>query len=144
MGTDTNVNAIIDMLKQLSTSLNIAIDWSAENILPYIQNLITRVGQYQFHYSSTILVVSIIGFIIGLCLLVKTCYNFKEKEFFDLYDFCEGANWIVGLAAGIIFVMSLICIPTSINDIMEAKYLPEIATVKYIQKQIERNTEGGN
>lgn len=140
----TQTNTIIDMLKQLSASLNIAIDWSAENIVPYIQNLITRVGQYQFYYSTVILVVSIIGFIIGLCLLIKTCYNFKEKEFFDLYDFCEGANWIVALAAGIIFVMSLICIPTSINDIMEAKYLPEIATVKYIQKQIERNTEGGN
>lgn len=70
----TNENAVVQVIDELSSKLGIAIDWSDENILPYLKDLVDRYAIYMKNYAwfliITGIVMSILGFI-GLVGFIK-------------------------------------------------------------------------
>ena len=125
-------NQVIEVLKYIGEQFGIAVDWTAGNIIPYIQDLIARIAQYEFFSSMTL---AIIGFLIAtvlLTLLLKIIAN--SQKIYDEGDefICIGA-WTVGLLFLIGAPLSFGLACGELNDMIQAKFLPEVVALEYVQ-----------
>jgi hypothetical protein len=128
---ETN-NQVVEVLKYIGEQFGIAADWTADNIMPYIQDLIIRIAQYEF-FSSMVL--AIVGFLIAIVLfifLIKLISN--GQKMYDEYDefTCIGI-WTLGFffLVGAPLAFGLAC--GELNDVMQAKFLPEVTALEYVQ-----------
>lgn len=123
---------VIKILDDLSQRFGIAIDWSSQNILPYLQDLMTRLIQYKNVQAILWIIVSIIMFIlVGIILRVVLKYIDK---YYDRDDedriFAKGFAWFI---AGIfIFAFTLVMI-LNIRGLIQNIYLPEATIIEYIK-----------
>ena len=129
-------NQVIEVLEYICKKFGMAIDWTSDNVLPYVKDLIGRIAQYEF-YSSIILACA--GFMVFIACVVVLCKtmkrwrkDIKEGEFIDEYIFIPSAIGMIVAGMGIIMSLVLTCV--EIEDVIEAKCLPEVAAIKYIQE----------
>lgn len=135
---------IIKILNDLSSRMEVAVDWTAENIVPYLQDLGTRIATYVF-WSKIIgicilVVLSIIAAIVCIVVLKKINFNV------EYYETKESVAVICLIISGIMIVGSLIAIPMMAVDAVEAKYLPEKAIYSYVESTTRqaRNLSNNN
>ena len=77
---------IIKVLDNLAQKFGIAIDWTNQNILPYLQDLIGRYISLQNAYAIIWIIISII-IIIGSIILISKCIKEIREEENDIDDF---------------------------------------------------------
>ena len=114
-------NQIIDIMDYLGEKIGVTIDWTSENVLPYIESLIPKFINWEIWTSVAwigIAVFFIIAGIIFVAVSVKT-------ESWTL----ELSIWIL---AGISIVAVLV-IGNQIFDIITAKVFPEKAIYDAIE-----------
>lgn len=115
---------IIKVLDALSEKLGMAIDWTSQNVIPYLEQLCGRCINYKIATSSIWLILGII------CLFVvkwgtkkaQYCYN-KSKE-------CIWSNWDVGtmcagIGVGIVILIGVVVIVCQLFDIVTCVTFPE-------------------
>ena len=113
---------IIEVLEYICEKFGIAIDWTGENVIPYLQELMTKYINWEISTSTVWIVVAAIIFIGGLSL---TIYGFK------------GDN-IGALIFGVIFcLIFFLVIVYQIFDIVECMTFPEKALFDYINRHIQ-------
>lgn len=131
---------IIKVIDELGKRFGIVIDWSNENVLPYLQELAHRFIIYKTAIGIMTIVISVISIIIfGICM--KKLLEWRKSEKFsentwddDLFIFilamigcviaiCIAAGVIIGNTAGIIQNLTI----------------PELTILEYIKPMI-----GGN
>ena len=138
---------LITILDDLGKRFGVLVDWSGDNIMPYVQDLCSRIAKYNLATNIFGLVVVVILFLIGEALLLKfysewkrlkkdsikieDCICFKEDYFGDeAVSGIGGAFLIVGFS---LVIVGLIAIPCYICDIIEGIYLPEKVIIDMIQ-----------
>lgn len=77
---------IIKVFDALGEKLGIVIDWSQENIYPYIQDLCQRAAQYKLTNSITALIVWTIIFAFSICGIIFIIKKFPKGVGFDDLD----------------------------------------------------------
>ena len=121
-------NEIIKVLDDLLKRFGIAIDWSSTNIMPYLQDLMTRIVKYETYTSIVWLVLGAIILLIGLYFIRKAIKFLKSEE---------PDSEIFFIVSMIIAMFSLMTGPsiifTQVDDIIEINTIPE----KYIIEQIQ-------
>lgn len=115
---------IIKILNALAEKFGIMVDWSQQNIQPYLQDLMYRVIQYNLA-TSVIWVIFCIS-IIAICLFIIKKNNKKFR--LDEYD-C-----IVSYMLLIIFVILLLF---EIENICQCVFLPEKIIINEIQSTMQ-------
>ena len=126
---------IISVLDKLGEQMGIAIDWTSENILPYIQDLVSRIATIEIVNSIIEIVFATISlfliiFII-LKLVKKSKVNLKESgEYLNLDD-----GWFIGsiMAIVILGMLSIVLFSEAIPSLIQAIWLPEITAYEYIK-----------
>lgn len=103
---------IIKILDDLARRLGIVIDWSSKNIMPYLQDLMSRFIDYEVATSIAYIIIGIICCIGGIILLRK-CNEF-------------GLIWIILIIIGI-FIIGI-----QTFDIIECYTIPEKVIYEYI------------
>lgn len=128
---------VIKILDDLGQRFGIAIDWSSQNILPYLQDLMTRLIQYKNVQAILWIVVSVIVFIlVGIILKVVLKYIDKYYDSLDshLYDedraLAKGFAWFI---AGIFIFAFILVIILNIRGLIQNIYLPEATIIEYIK-----------
>lgn len=126
---------IIAVLDKLGEQMGVAIDWTSENILPYIQDLISRIAAIQIVNSIIGIVfatVSLFSAIFIIFKLVKLS-QIDPKEPDECFSPYEG--WYIGgIVAIIIFgLLSIILFSTAIPSLTQAIWLPEITAYEYVK-----------
>lgn len=128
---------VIKILDDLGQRFGIAIDWSSQNILPYLQDLMTRLIQYKNIQAIIWIVVSVIMFIVtGIVLKVVLKYIGKYYDSLDshLYDedraLAKGLAWFI---AGIFIFAFILVIILNIRGLIQNIYLPEATIIEYIK-----------
>ena len=106
-------------LQELAKQFGLALDWSNENIIPYLQDLAQRVITYEFRSSIFWIVIGVIIILIGIAAMFLS-FHF---DFADEWFIVAIAAWIVGI----------IIIGDQINDIILCGTLPEKIILRYIQ-----------
>ena len=128
---------IIKVLDNLGEKFGIAIDWTNQNVLPYLQDLMSRFIAYKNLSAIIWIVVSVVFIILSITLGVIICKKIK-KYYNDKQDYCTwesdrnfgyGFTWF---CAGIIILAFIIILFCNINGIFKNVYLPEATVVEYI------------
>ena len=121
---------IIQVIDNLAQKFGIAIDWSAENIVPVFQQLADKYIAYEIStsvffmiLSSVVLAVGVIGYTI--LMINRKAFNFDSEEIFGYT--VAFFLWIVAC-----------CIPISVQtiDIIKCNTFPELIIAEYIKNFI--------
>ena len=112
----------IEVLDALCDKIGIAIDWTSQNVVPYVTDLATRIITYEISTSAAWIVIAAIVFLIAW----KMTKNMCKADDFD-------SEWFLGW--GIRIVVGLFCfseIGFEVFDIIEAVVLPEKTLYDFI------------
>lgn len=112
---------VINILNDLANKFGIAIDWSAENILPYLQDLGGRIINYEISTSIVWIVISL--FLIAVLGVII---------YFDIKKFNEVTEYGLSVICAILIGVNLIGIGFQSFDIIKAKTVPETIIMDYV------------
>lgn len=121
---------IIKLQEYLFAKMGIAIDWSADNIMPYLMELGSHIVSYKMWCAIIIICAVLVSFIIvwSLCNMWKKVYPNNE-------DVCI-YTIIIKLA---ITVVMIITISVQSITIVKCKTFPEIVVYDYISSKLQRS-----
>lgn len=126
---------IISVLDKLGEQMGIVIDWTSENILPYIQDLVSRIATIEIVNSIIEIVFATISLFLIIFILLKLAkkskINLKESgEYLNLDD-----GWFIGgiIAIVILGMLSIVLFSVAIPSLTQAIWLPEITAYEYIK-----------
>lgn len=105
---------IIEVLDALCAKFGIAVDWTQENILPYLQTLAEKCISYEIATSIAWLVLAAILIAIGIVLII---INWDKSDF----DTCLGAL-VLGC---LVIIPGTLVAMAQIYDILACIYFPE-------------------
>lgn len=112
----------IEVLDALCEKFGIAIDWTSQNVVPYVTELATRIITYEIWTSAAWIVIVAIVFLIAWKMTKNLC-----KE--DRFDFEWSLGWSIRI---IIVIICFAVIGFEIFDIIEAVALPEKTLYDFI------------
>ena len=112
----------IEVIDALCEKFGIAIDWTSQNVVPYLTDLAARIITYEIWTSAAWIVIAAILFLIAWKMTKRDC---KADTFDD--------EWFLGLFVRILIgVFCFITIVFQVFDIIEAVALPEKTLYDFI------------
>lgn len=124
---------IIAVINDLCTKFGIAIDWSADNVLPTIENLCLRFIKFELATSIAWCVIMILVTMI-VYIVCKVFHPKAQKVNYDLdylMPWCAGIAWIV---FGIMVFSTIMVCGTQVFNIIECLTIPEKVILEYIKE----------
>lgn len=127
-------NEIIKVLDHLCDKFGIAIDWSSNNVIPYLQDLMARMIKYVIYTNILWLVVSILIIGVTVFALVKIIKAARE-DMFD-WDFIVVISSLVG---SIIITIFFLTGMDACQSLIEVNTVPEKYMIETIRNNISDN-----
>lgn len=130
VNTESIGNKGVEVIEALCEKFGIVIDWTSENVVPHLQDLMGRIVKYEI--ATSIFWVIFMSFMFFISL--KSFDHFGEKA--EKEEFLEDATVITSIIFGIvsiiIFIVWVFAIPYQIYDIIEALTIPEKTVIDLI------------
>lgn len=124
---------IIDVLNYLGKKLGIAIDWTSENVIPYIKELCGRYIQYEV-FTSIAWMIAIPAITLVIGIIVAILHKKAKKVDWDFnYKVSPALAVIFWILFAIMFAASIAVICTQVFDIIECYTLPEKVIFEYLK-----------
>lgn len=118
---------IIAVMNDLCQKFGIAIDWSNENVIPYLTELAGKYVSYEI--ATSIAWAAILGVVLLVSAIIcKIAYKTDNDDF----RFCMT---IITVFATIIFI---VVFSTQMFDIIECLTIPEKTIIEYISALLRR------
>lgn len=118
-------NEIITILEYLCDKLGIAVDWTSQNILPYLQQLTEKFIRWEMCTSIAWIVIAAVVILVALTFLIIDSASYGAVD-----------DWILTVFV-IIAAIGLIIIGCQVFDIIECNVFPEKVLYDYISNQIK-------
>lgn len=141
-------NEVIKVLNHLCDKFGIAIDWTSSNVMPYLQDLMSRIVKYGIYQNVSDIINCLIFLLIAIIItrkLYKASYKYasiyKETNKHDDKDnasFFTMAFLISLATTAFVTVMALYVIKTSVDEIIELSTVPEKYVIEMIQEQMDK------
>ena len=134
---------VIKVLDAVCDKFGIAIDWTSNNVIPYIQELGNKIITYDICMSIMWLV---IGSAIPLtvAILIKKFLNQKKlevKESMNDYYFSDGSldagAWYCYLIIGMLLIIAIVIGTISSQSIIQDITFPEKTIIEFIKPYIK-------
>lgn len=126
-------NELITVLDYLAQKLGIAIDWTSDNVMPYLKDLCDRFIEYEIFNSFMTIGAWAAFLLFFVCWLIPT--HIIAKNRLD-WDWDHITCWVAGVA-WVGFVICLIgTIASAIYEgfhIVECWKMPEKVIIEYVQ-----------
>lgn len=122
---------IIEVLDYLCSKIGITIDWTASNVLPYVQTLLEKYIAWEIGSDIYWCIIGIGLIILGI-IFYKITIKFKNKyeKTVDIdYEF-------IFIAFVIVLVIGIIMEMYNIYDIIKCVTFPELKIYEYITMNI--------
>lgn len=128
---------IIKILDDLGNRFGVAIDWSSQNVLPYLQDLMERFIKLKNTEAIIWIIFSIIILIISFVLIYKSVKTIikhsKEDPYYEFfYDDC--GKFLILTIFGAFALVFFIVLMNSIFNLVQNIYMPELSVLEYIKK----------
>ena len=127
---------IIAILDNLAERFGVAVDWSSEYVIPYLQDLVQRLVRYELSISVALLilfpVISVVLFLTARCCHTKNLeYKRANRE--------DNGALVCGFAVAVGFSLVSACasLPVAIKqiiDIIACMNFPEKIIMAYLQE----------
>lgn len=130
---------IIKVLDALAERFGLAVDWTSENVIPYIEKLCGRYINYEITTSAIWLLIGVICLFVAKWGLKKTkrfCLKYEES---DSYNYNDVWAVLSGIATIILIIIGLLISIEQIFDIATCLTFPEkivIEELKMIHKSM--------
>ena len=121
---------IIEVLDYLGEKFGIAIDWTSNNVLPYLQTLADKFIKWEI---ST----SIVWIIIAVFVMVGMIVLINLKGVREINEETYGMLWIPIIA---LILASFMIICVQIFDIVECNIFPEKVLYDFIKTMLNQKT----
>ena len=121
---------IIEVLDYLGEKFGIAIDWTSNNVLPYLQALVDKFIQWEI--STSIVWIAIAAFIIVMTITLINLKGFRE-----INEETYGMLWV---PAGLLILGFFVVICVQIFDIIECNIFPEKVLYDFIKTMLNQNS----
>lgn len=127
---------IIQVIDALCEKFGMAIDWTNDNVVPYITMLCEKLVAWEIWSSVALIIIMVVLSIISM-VATKICYpTFKRgwienSKNYDIGWQLASVFAIIGLI--IIYLTALITIGVQIMDIIKCVTFPEMFVFEYIQ-----------
>lgn len=130
---EITTNQTIQVLDAICEKFGIAVDWTADNVIPYVQELSTRFVRYQLIRS----ILSIILILIAIGVFGYLTYFFcKKASKIDEYDdrkiYIQVAAGLVAIILITFLIIGMIEIVSSTERIILCTTFPEKLIIDYI------------
>lgn len=122
---------ITNILNDLGSRFGVVIDWSSQNVVPYVQDLVSRIAKLEMVNSVGAICFGIISLVITV-LLIRFIFKHYEDLNFDVYFGAKEVFLILGIV--IFGMLGMILIPGGVSGLTKAIYLPELTAIEYIQR----------
>jgi hypothetical protein len=123
---------IIQVIDNLCTKFGIAINWTGENVIPYLEVLCKKLITYEIATSAMwILLVWVLFGVSALTLKKMHPWLMKKsnESFDEIYEFMDVVLWITTIILGIV----MICITCDqAIDIIKCFTFPEMYVFEYV------------
>ena len=116
---------IIEVLNYLGEKLGVTIDWTSENVLPYVQTLCGK-------YINWEIATSVVWLVAGIALIILAVISFKGARNPNIND--EGFLYVF---FAILLISGIIMIFFQIFDIIKCIYIPELQIYEYIKYSMD-------
>lgn len=119
---------IIKILDEVCAKFGIAIDWTSQNVMPYIEQIGKHIVQYELWTSSLWTILSLIALIAGTIVCgkkIKSAYGYK-------YEDREETILAVGAILFIIYLIFAPLLIKQIQDVITALTFPEKTILDFI------------
>lgn len=137
---------VIKVLNHLCDKFGIAIDWTSSNVMPYLQDLMSRMVKYGIYQNVSNIIYFLVFLLIAIIItrkLYKVSYKYasiyKETNKHDDKDnasFFTMAFLISFVTTVFAAIMMLSAIKQSVDEIIELSTVPEKYVIEMIQEQI--------
>lgn len=131
-----------DIFNMLCEKIGIAIDWTQDNIVPYVMELCKRFVILNIVEEAIWLVGGIIAVVIVGVLSKKLFKDYRKcastrEDTFWWERFCgdvspKSGTLIVFIVGGVALIFGLIAIPCSISELLKWAIVPEIQLIEEI------------
>lgn len=120
---------IIQVLDNLSERIGVTIDWSSENVLPYVQELFTKLVNYRLTTSIIWLVVASILIVVSVVTIKKAIRTYRLWQDDEASDDAAFGWWALSIILLIVVVLIILFqSPVTIRCLT----FPELEVYKYI------------
>lgn len=128
---------IITILDELAKRFGIAIDWTAENVMPYIQNLGGRFVSYTLVTTIVSLSIKIIILLLGIFIVYKCGKWVVENDGETMNENLEigvAMFTVIGvILTAVAFLVLIFSGWDNIKTIIACNYIPEAIIIDYLK-----------
>ena len=129
---------IIEVLDYLGEKFGIAIDWTSENVIPYVTALCQKLISYEIWTSvawmAIMLCLSIASIIATKAMLPRFKIGIENQKSWEDGWTAARTFWCIGFA--ILNLATILVICTQIFDIVKCVTFPEMYVFEYVQRLI--------
>ena len=116
----------IEVLDALCAKFGIVIDWTSQNVMPYLTDLATRLVNYEIWTSVAWIMILGVAFVV----IWKLTKNARKDDSFDNEGICVCA-WVACCFIVIIFIV-VACV--EVFDIIRALTIPEVVIYGFLKR----------
>jgi hypothetical protein len=118
--------------------LGIAVDWTAENVLPQVMEILSRYRLYEI-VSKSVSILAMVLIVIIFAVIVKKAIkkngNDLDEFLWWLWDSLIG--WLVCIFGIAIVVTMVICIPANLDELFKWIFIPEVQILDLLQGYVK-------
>ena len=126
---------IIKVLDDLSSRFGIAIDWTSQNVAPYIQQLIGRIQGYSITINAIAAVCMVAIIVVAVVWYVKLYKRHKDDN--KYCDELSTMEFALNIAFGVVGAVALMLLPCAICDLAQAIFIPELTVIEKITSLLQ-------
>jgi hypothetical protein len=127
---------IINVLDYLCKRFGIVIDWTSENVMPYLEDLCARYIQFEIKTSIAWIVLCVgVMALAGIIWIISGIVNACICS-----DITEGIKYVSMFFFWLFLVMSIIVGMFQAYDIIECYTLPEKVVFEYLESLIQSSS----
>lgn len=122
---------LIKTLTELAKKFGVAIDWTSQNALPYVQELAGRIVKFEV---ATSILWAIVGAVFVISYhwwmpFIKYLARKEKEDIYDMYGFYK-ALAMVGMI--ITMIIGGLIISQQAYDLIQCAILPETVVLRYL------------
>lgn len=125
---------VSEALTAIGEQFGLVIDWSQQNVQPYIENLIQRVAQYKIATNICGLVILALIITASTIMIIRFCKMKSSGRITVDNDEFEIGLMVV---SAVCLIMGIIISIFVIQDIFKCYYVPEIVFIEEVKSSIK-------